>query len=121
MKSTVPMLFSICLFVTGLMFGLSGFNEQVGIERSPGLSEQADRLNNSVEKYEADQSGNADYLGMHVEAVGAFGSARARALPRPLALVNVRLPGWFALSLGTPIQFVSWAGVWQIVRGFRIR
>ena len=31
MKSTVPMLFSICLFVTGLMFGLSGFNEQVGI------------------------------------------------------------------------------------------
>lgn len=121
MKSTAPMLLSIALFTTGLMFGLSGFNEELGMERSAGLGEQAERLNASVDDYKADQSGNADYLGMSVQAVGAFVSALTWALALPLALLNLGLPAWFALSVATPVQFISWAGVWQIVRGFRIR
>jgi hypothetical protein len=122
MKVTVPMLFAICLFVTGSMFAGSGFNDEIGITKTPGLDDSAEDLEGRAGQYEADSSSDSgSYLGMSIEAVGAVVEGLRWTFALPLALQNLGLPGWFALPVATPLQLISYLGVWQIVRGFRIR
>jgi hypothetical protein len=116
------MLFAISLFVTGSMFAGSGFNDEIGISKSPGLDDPAEDLEEQSSRYEADSSAQSgSYLGMSIEAVGAVVEGLKWTFLLPLALINLGLPSWFSLPIGTPLQLVSYFGVWQIVRGFRIR
>lgn len=116
------MLFAICLFVTGSMFAGSGFNDEVGIERTPGLDDSAEDLDSRAGEYQADSTEDSgSYLGMSIEAVGAVVEGLKWTFALPLALINLGLPSWFSLPIATPLQLVSYLGVWQIVRGFRIR
>lgn len=116
------MLFAIALFVTGSMFAGSGFNDELGISRTPGLDDSAEDLDQKADRYEAQsQSESASYLGMSVEAVGAVVEGLKWTFALPVALINLGLPAWFSLPLATPLQLISYLGVWQIVRGFRIR
>ncbi|WP_224332873.1 hypothetical protein [Haloprofundus halobius] len=121
MKVTVPMLLAISLAVAGMMMSMSGFNEDLGVGHSTGLEEDARGLDEDVDSYSADRvSDQGSYLGVTVEGAQAVVDGLKWSLALPVALINVGFPAWFAIPLASPVQFVSYIGVWQIIRGMRI-
>ena len=124
MKVTVPMLFAVSLACAGMMMGMSGFDDFVGVSKDTGLEGDAHDLANKSREYQAQRAsdnGGGSYLGLTVDATGAAVSALKWTLALPWALINVGLPQWFALPIGAPLQLVSYLGIWQIIRGMSFR
>ena len=123
MKVTVPMLFAVSLAVAGMMMGMSGFDDYVGVSKSTGLEADANDLVNKSREYQASRASDSggDYLGLTVDSTGAVVSALKWTFALPIALINVGVPSWFAWPLGAPLQLISFLGIWQIIRGMSFR
>lgn len=104
--------------VMGAWMDLSGYNDQIGVERDLGLADDIEEFDQSDSELTSRDAGISDYLGFTVAAVKyiVVGVLLLGAMEQALYIVG--FPSWFVVPLMyfaiRPIYFLA---IVEVLRG----
>jgi hypothetical protein len=110
----------LCIGVAGAMISMSGFADVWGTPQpetgaaQDALEEQSEAVNPAGPEGSASgpvSSGESSIVGLIVDGSRSLAGLAAAVALLPLTLMNLGLPGWFALPVGSLAYIVTGIGV----------
>lgn len=116
----VPVLLVLAIGVSGMMIGMSGFDDVWGAGK-PQTQGAQDALNGSAEQVNPNDepvsgpvsSGESSAVGLFVDGIQSLASIAGSVALLPVTLIELGFPAWFSVPLGSIAYLVVGVGLVQ--------
>lgn len=118
MRTTAPVMIVLALAVSGMMLGMSGFEQAWGAP-APDTSAAQDELNGSSGDLDPSgepisgpvSSADSSTVGLIASGLGTLTDVAGAVVLLPLTLMNLGFPAYFAVPLGGLAQLIAGIGL----------
>lgn len=123
MRTLYPVLIVIAIGMASIMWSMSGFGLLFGNDDPVSDLESEDRLNQSAQNLEEDESlevsdqGRDSFVGSVISAGEQMIGFAKSAVLLPAELQRIGLPPWMAIPLGLGAQSIAFIGFLQFLTG----